>query len=169
MTADYAIASNVASTELQSPVVIDLMGLGCQCETDTVHIETMREPIPESWPERPSKALSFWNVAVWCIGSGTMEDASATMACCCCCTPDGYRCGCWGVPGRTRDDEAITGAAGAPLVAIMVENSQPMPALTQSGAAAYRRLHAPNEGIDALEARMVATANECSCADSAME
>ena len=44
MTADYAIASNVASTELQSQVIIILMGLGCQYETDTGHIKTMKEP-----------------------------------------------------------------------------------------------------------------------------
>ena len=43
-----------------------------------------------------------------------------------------------GVPGETRNDEAITGAAGAPVVTVMVEDSQPMPALTQSGAAADR-------------------------------
>ena len=111
------------------------------------------------------------NIPDCCMGTGssTMEDASATLACCCCCTPDGYRCGCWGVPGRTRDDEAITGAAGAPLVTIMVEDSQPMPALTQSGAAAYRRLHAPNEGIDAQEARIIATASECNCVGNAMD
>ena len=54
-----------------------------------------------------------------------------------------------GVPGITRNDEAITGAAGAPVVTSMVENSQLMPTLTQSGAAA--------------------TAIECSCADSAMD
>ena len=41
-----------------------------------------------------------------------------------------------GVPDETRDDEAITGAAGAPVVTIMVEDSQPMPTLTQNGAAA---------------------------------
>ena len=191
MTADYAIASNGTSTELQSQVIIILMGLGCQYETDTGHIETMREPVPGSWPERPSKALSFWNVAVWCkiiigTGSSTMKDASATLACCCCCTPvlrstmtTGNAsassqmaiaaAAAVGVPGVTRDDEAITGAAGAPLVTIMVEDSQPMPALTQSGAAAYRRLHASNEGIDAQEARIIATASECNCVGNAMD
>ena len=74
-----------------------------------------------------------------------------------------------GVPDGTRNDEAITGAAGAPVVTIMVEDSQPMPTLIQNGAAAYRRLHAPNEGSDALGARIIATASECNCVGNAMD
>ena len=49
-----------------------------------------------------------------------------------------------GDTGGTRNDEAITGAAGAPVVTIMVEDSQLMPTLTQSGASASHRLHALN-------------------------
>ena len=48
MTADYAIASNVASAELQSQVIINLIVLGCQYETDTGYVKMMQEPIPES-------------------------------------------------------------------------------------------------------------------------
>ena len=54
-----------------------------------------------------------------------------------------------GVPDETRDDEAITGAAGAPVVTVIGEDSQLVPPLTQNGSAA--------------------TAIECSCADSAMD
>ena len=74
-----------------------------------------------------------------------------------------------GVPDGTRNDEAVTGAGEAPVVTIVVEDSQLMPTLPQSGASASHRLHAPNKDIDALEARIVATANECSRADSAMD
>ena len=48
MAEDYVIASNVASTELQAQVIVSLIGLGCQYETDTGHIKTMQEPILES-------------------------------------------------------------------------------------------------------------------------
>ena len=54
-----------------------------------------------------------------------------------------------GVPDKTRDDEAITGAAGAPVVTVIGEDSQLVPPLTQHGSAV--------------------TAIECSCADSAMD
>ena len=67
-----------------------------------------------------------------------------------------------GVPDGTRNDEAITGAARAPVVTIMVADSQLVQTLPQIEASAYHRLHAPNKGIDALKAQIVATANECS-------
>ena len=55
------------------------------------------------------------------------------------------------------------------MVTIVVEDSQLMPTLPQSGVSESHRLHAPEESIDALEARIVATTNECGCADSAMD
>ena len=143
-------------------------------------------------------ALSFWNVAVWCkiIIFRTAAQAPDQArwdthlplwiaAAAAALLYDDWSRICFtqwmavaaaaavvaavGVPGETRNDEAITGAAGAPVVTVMVEDSQPMPALTQSGAAAYRRLHAPNEGIDAHEARIIATATKCICADNAID
>ena len=74
-----------------------------------------------------------------------------------------------GNPDGTRNDEAVTGAAEAPVVTIVVEDSQLMPTLPQSGVSASHRLHAPEESIDALEARIVATTNECGRVDSAMD
>ena len=70
-----------------------------------------------------------------------------------------------GDPDGTRNDEAVTGAGEAPVVTIVVEDSQLMPTLPQSGASASHRLHAPNESIDALEAWIVAATTECDCAD----
>ena len=61
-----------------------------------------------------------------------------------------------GVPDVTRDDEAITGAARAPMVTIMVADSQLVQTLPQSEESAYHRLYAPNEGLDALRAQIVA-------------
>ena len=50
-----------------------------------------------------------------------------------------------GDPDGTRNDEAVTGAGEAPVVTIVVEDSQLMPTLPQSGASASHRLHAPEE------------------------
>ena len=74
-----------------------------------------------------------------------------------------------GVPDGTRNDEAVTGAAEAPVVTIVVEDSQLMPTLPQSGASASHRLRAPEESVDALEAQIVATTKLYGYADSAAD
>ena len=45
---DYAIASNVASTELQTQVIVSSVGLGCQYEADPRNSKTRQEPTLES-------------------------------------------------------------------------------------------------------------------------
>ena len=74
-----------------------------------------------------------------------------------------------GDPGGTRNDEAITGAAEASVMTVVVEYSQLMPTLPQSGASASHRLRAPEESVDALEAQIVATTKLCGYADSAAD
>ena len=60
----------------------------------------------------------------------------------------------WGHPGATRDDEAITGAAEAPVLTTVVEDRQLMPTLPQSGLSESQRLHAPEESIETVHGRL---------------
>ena len=75
--------------------------------------------------------------------------------CCCgCCRMVSWPTNEWGHPGATRDDEAITGAAEAPVLTTVVEDRQLMPTLPQSGLSESQRLHAPEESIETVHGRL---------------